>query len=69
MMEDNLMEFDLQTSPLGFSSSLLFRQMACNNFRLSLQAMPAADASRRELPVRPFETRERWSFILLSMSK
>jgi hypothetical protein len=35
MMEDNLIEFDLQTSPLGFSSSLLFRQMACNNFRLS----------------------------------
>jgi hypothetical protein len=35
MMEDNLMEFDLQTSPLGFSSSLLFWQMACNNFRLS----------------------------------
>jgi hypothetical protein len=35
MMEDNLLEFDLQMSRLGFSFSLLFRQMACNIFRLS----------------------------------
>ncbi|CAN6328317.1 unnamed protein product [Urochloa humidicola] len=34
MMEDNLLEFDLQASRLGFSSSLLFRQTNCNNFRL-----------------------------------
>jgi hypothetical protein len=34
MMEDNLLEFDLQRSRLGFSSSLLFRQTTCNNFRL-----------------------------------
>ena len=34
MMEDNLLEFDLEASRLGFSSSLLFRQTNCNNFRL-----------------------------------
>jgi hypothetical protein len=34
MMEDNLLEFDLQRSRLGFSSSLFFRQTTCNNFRL-----------------------------------
>jgi hypothetical protein len=34
MMEDNLLEFDLKASRLGFSSSLLFRQTNCNNFRL-----------------------------------
>uniref|UniRef100_A0ACD5U429 Uncharacterized protein n=1 Tax=Avena sativa TaxID=4498 RepID=A0ACD5U429_AVESA len=34
MLEDNLLEFDLQRSRLGFSSSLLFRQTTCNNFRL-----------------------------------
>lgn len=34
MMEDNLLEFDLAGSRLGFSSSLLFRQTTCNNFRL-----------------------------------
>ncbi|EEE63670.1 hypothetical protein OsJ_18488 [Oryza sativa Japonica Group] len=34
MMEDNLLEFDLVGSRLGFSSSLLFRQTTCNNFRL-----------------------------------
>ncbi|KAL6909940.1 hypothetical protein ACP4OV_001198 [Aristida adscensionis] len=34
MMEDNLLEFDLAASRLGFSSSLLFRQTTCNNFRL-----------------------------------
>ncbi|KAL5232570.1 hypothetical protein ABZP36_031346 [Zizania latifolia] len=34
MMEDNLLEFDLEKSQLGFSSSLLFRQTNCNNFRL-----------------------------------
>uniref|UniRef100_A0A0D9WGB7 Peptidase A1 domain-containing protein n=1 Tax=Leersia perrieri TaxID=77586 RepID=A0A0D9WGB7_9ORYZ len=34
MMEDNLLEFDLEGSRLGFSSSLLFRQTNCNNFRL-----------------------------------
>ncbi|KAL6620143.1 hypothetical protein ACP70R_035282 [Stipagrostis hirtigluma subsp. patula] len=33
MMEDNLLEFDLAASRLGFSSSLLFRQTNCNNFR------------------------------------
>lgn len=34
MMEDNLLEFDLEASQLGFSSSLLFRQTTCNSFRL-----------------------------------
>ncbi|KAL6910015.1 hypothetical protein ACP4OV_001273 [Aristida adscensionis] len=34
MMEDNLLEFDLASSRLGFSSSLLFRQTNCNNFHL-----------------------------------
>ncbi|KAL6610000.1 hypothetical protein ACP70R_039969 [Stipagrostis hirtigluma subsp. patula] len=34
MMEDNLLEFDLAASRLGFSSSLLFRQTNCNNFHL-----------------------------------
>ncbi|XP_062179561.1 probable aspartic proteinase GIP2 [Phragmites australis] len=34
MMEDNLLEFDLEASRLGFSSSLLFRQTTCSNFRL-----------------------------------
>ncbi|GJM88535.1 hypothetical protein PR202_ga04609 [Eleusine coracana subsp. coracana] len=34
MMEDNLLEFDLDRSRLGFSSSLLFRQTNCNNYHL-----------------------------------
>lgn len=34
MMEDNLLQFDLEASRLGFSSSLLFRQTNCNNFHL-----------------------------------
>ncbi|GJN14255.1 hypothetical protein PR202_gb01053 [Eleusine coracana subsp. coracana] len=34
MMEDNLLEFDLDKSRLGFSSSLLFRQTNCNNYHL-----------------------------------
>lgn len=34
MMEDNLLQFDLEASRLGFSSSLLFRQTTCNNFHL-----------------------------------
>ncbi|KAK3135709.1 hypothetical protein QOZ80_5BG0422470 [Eleusine coracana subsp. coracana] len=35
MLEDNLLEFDLDRSRLGFSSSLLFRQTNCNNFHIS----------------------------------
>ncbi|XP_052156802.1 probable aspartic proteinase GIP2 [Oryza glaberrima] len=34
MMEDNLLEFDLEGSRLGFSSYLPLRQTTCNNFRL-----------------------------------
>ncbi|KAJ1262818.1 hypothetical protein BS78_09G138800 [Paspalum vaginatum] len=34
MIEDNLLEFDLEASRLGFSSSLLFRQTTCSNFHL-----------------------------------
>uniref|UniRef100_A0A0E0L2D0 Peptidase A1 domain-containing protein n=1 Tax=Oryza punctata TaxID=4537 RepID=A0A0E0L2D0_ORYPU len=34
MMEDNLLEFDLEASRLGFSSYLPSRQTTCNNFRL-----------------------------------
>lgn len=35
-MEDNLLEFDLDASRLGFSSSLLFRQTTCSNFNLTV---------------------------------
>jgi len=31
-IEDNLLQFDLAKSRLGFSSSLLFRQTTCANF-------------------------------------
>lgn len=31
-LEDNLLQFDLTNSRLGFSSSLLFRQTTCANF-------------------------------------
>ncbi|PIA44797.1 hypothetical protein AQUCO_01700412v1 [Aquilegia coerulea] len=34
-LEDNLLQFDLATSRLGFSSSLLFRQTTCSNFNFT----------------------------------
>ncbi|XP_074319669.1 putative aspartic proteinase GIP2 [Silene latifolia] len=34
-LEDNLLQFDLVTSRLGFSSSLLFRQTTCANFNFT----------------------------------
>ncbi|KAH9288333.1 hypothetical protein KI387_032450 [Taxus chinensis] len=34
-MEDNLLEFDLATSTLGLSSSLLFQQTTCSNFNFT----------------------------------
>ncbi|CAA7388725.1 unnamed protein product [Spirodela intermedia] len=34
-LEDNLLEFDLAASRLGFSSSLLFRQTTCANFNFT----------------------------------
>ncbi|KAL4024930.1 hypothetical protein IC575_013303 [Cucumis melo] len=34
-IEDNLLEFDLATSRLGFSSTLLGRNTNCANFNLS----------------------------------
>ncbi|KAK9083984.1 hypothetical protein Scep_030455 [Stephania cephalantha] len=34
-LEDNLLEFDLARSRLGFSSSLLFRQTTCANFNFT----------------------------------
>lgn len=34
-LEDNLVEFDLGRSMLGFSSSLLFRQTSCGNFNFT----------------------------------
>ncbi|KAK8524969.1 hypothetical protein V6N13_015966 [Hibiscus sabdariffa] len=37
-MEDNLVQFDLAASRLGFSSSLLFRQTTCSNFNFTLAA-------------------------------
>ncbi|KAJ6838836.1 basic 7S globulin [Iris pallida] len=37
-MEDNLLQFDLATSRLGFSSSLLFRQTNCANFNFTSTA-------------------------------
>nr|KYP58212.1 Basic 7S globulin 2 [Cajanus cajan] len=33
-MEDNLLEFDLDSSKFGFSSSLLLRNVSCSHFRL-----------------------------------
>ena len=33
-MEDNLLEFDLVSSKLGFSSSLLLHMASCSHFRL-----------------------------------
>ncbi|KAJ8763942.1 hypothetical protein K2173_003724 [Erythroxylum novogranatense] len=35
-LEDNLLQFDLASSKLGFSSSLLFRQTTCSNFNFTL---------------------------------
>ncbi|GMP76979.1 hypothetical protein CsSME_00033422 [Camellia sinensis var. sinensis] len=37
-LEDNLVEFDLAKSRLGFSSSLLFRQTTCGNFNFTANA-------------------------------
>ncbi|KAL3749188.1 hypothetical protein ACJRO7_010304 [Eucalyptus globulus] len=37
-LEDNLLQFDLATSRLGFSSSLLFRQTTCSNFNFTTKA-------------------------------
>ncbi|KAK1395197.1 Xyloglucan specific endoglucanase inhibitor [Heracleum sosnowskyi] len=37
-LEDNLLTFDLVKSRLGFSSSLLFRQTTCSNYRLTSNA-------------------------------
>ncbi|KAL1832494.1 hypothetical protein ACET3Z_002145 [Daucus carota] len=37
-LEDNLLAFDLVKSKLGFSSSLLFRQTTCSNYRLMSEA-------------------------------
>ncbi|WRX20190.1 Xylanase inhibitor [Theobroma cacao] len=37
-LEDNLRQFDLATSRLGFSSSLLFRQTTCSNFNFTSTA-------------------------------
>ncbi|KAK8524966.1 hypothetical protein V6N13_015964 [Hibiscus sabdariffa] len=37
-MEDNLVQFDLAASRLGFSSSLLFRQTTCSNFNFTTAA-------------------------------
>ncbi|GJZ24465.1 basic 7S globulin-like protein [Tanacetum coccineum] len=37
-IEDNLLQFDLARSRLGFSSSLLFRQTTCANFNFTLNA-------------------------------
>ncbi|KAF4350186.1 hypothetical protein F8388_013607 [Cannabis sativa] len=34
-IEDNLLQFDLASSTLGFSSSLLFRQTTCSNFNFT----------------------------------
>lgn len=34
-LEDNLLQFDLARSRLGFSSSLLFRQTTCANFNFT----------------------------------
>ncbi|POO02257.1 Aspartic peptidase [Trema orientale] len=37
-IEDNLLQFDLGASRLGFSSSLLFRQTTCSNFNFTSTA-------------------------------
>ncbi|KAF8394448.1 hypothetical protein HHK36_020656 [Tetracentron sinense] len=37
-LEDNLLQFDLASSRLGFSSSLLFRQTTCSNFNFTSNA-------------------------------
>ncbi|KAM0985127.1 hypothetical protein ACFX13_012660 [Malus domestica] len=37
-LEDNLLQFDLATSRLGFSSSLLFRRTTCVNFNFTSNA-------------------------------
>ncbi|GAV60914.1 hypothetical protein CFOL_v3_04442 [Cephalotus follicularis] len=37
-LEDNLLQFDLATSRLGFSSSLLFHQTTCSNFNFTSNA-------------------------------
>ncbi|CBI26189.3 unnamed protein product, partial [Vitis vinifera] len=37
-LEDNLLQFDLATSRLGFSSSLLSRQTTCSNFNFTSNA-------------------------------
>ncbi|KAL9407987.1 hypothetical protein AB3S75_046515 [Citrus x aurantiifolia] len=37
-LEDNLLQFDLATSRLGFSSSLLFHRTTCSNFNFSSHA-------------------------------
>ncbi|KAH9765282.1 peptidase A1 domain-containing protein [Citrus sinensis] len=37
-LEDNLLQFDLATSRLGFSSSLLFRRTTCSNFNFTSHA-------------------------------
>ncbi|KAL8100261.1 putative aspartic proteinase GIP2 [Apium graveolens] len=37
-IEDNLLTFDIDKSRLGFSSSLLFRQTTCSNYRLTSNA-------------------------------
>ncbi|XP_042475837.1 probable aspartic proteinase GIP2 [Macadamia integrifolia] len=37
-LEDNLLQFDLANSRLGFSSSLLFRQTTCANFNFTSSA-------------------------------
>ncbi|KAE8705146.1 Eukaryotic aspartyl protease family protein isoform 2 [Hibiscus syriacus] len=37
-MEDNLLQFDVAASRLGFTSSLLFRQTTCSNFNFTTTA-------------------------------
>ncbi|OVA05512.1 Peptidase A1 [Macleaya cordata] len=37
-LEDNLLQFDLPRSRLGFSSTLLFRQTTCSNFNFTTKA-------------------------------
>ena len=34
-MEDNLLQFDLETNTLGFSSSLLIKETTCSNFNFT----------------------------------
>ncbi|KAL9447390.1 hypothetical protein AB3S75_014956 [Citrus x aurantiifolia] len=34
-LQDNLVQFDLAGSRLGFSSSLLFRRTSCSNFNFT----------------------------------